>query len=246
MVHIPAGEFIMGSDDVASGGTGDKFTRFTHKPLFVDEHPQRKVFLPAFYLDKYEVTNADYKKFVDEIKLETFPEHWIKGTFPPGKANHPVIYTNWYDAIFYCSSIGKRLPTEKEWEKGARGTEGRKFTWGNEFDEDKGNFGLKRRDTAAVGSFPDDLSPFGTYDTAGNVKEWTSDWYQAYPGSDYQNADFGKKFRVVRGYSYIKFGHYFSKYFVYTTHRFKADPRYATADVGFRCALSTEADLIKK
>ncbi len=218
MVEIPAGEFTMGND------TGDD-----------DEKPAHTVTLEAFEIDLLEVTNADFAKFVEATGYQTEAE---KGgemgwrAYAEGKDNHPVVKVTWNDANAYCQWLGKRLPTEAEWEKAARGTDGRTYPWGNEWDPAKANVKESGfRGTVAVGSFGEGASPYGVLDMAGNVWEWTADWYQAYPGSTYQSEYFGEKFRVTRG------GGWFQEADKVTTfNRSATDPKAANDDLGFRCA----------
>lgn len=145
MVKVPAGEFLYGED-------------------------QEKTETKEFFIDLYPVTNADYKKFVDATGY-TEPASWRKGTWPEGKENHPVVEVNWESASAYAAWAGKRLPTNEEWEKAARGTDGRTWPWGNEFDRDKCN--TFSGDTTPVGQYsPAGDSPYGCQDMAGNVWEW--------------------------------------------------------------------------
>jgi len=145
MVLVPAGEFLY--------GTG----------------PSR-IALPAFYIDRYPVTNAEYKLFVDATRHE-HPAHWRRGMWPEGKANHPVVQVTWESAAKYAEWAGKRLPTDEEWEKAARGTDGRRYPWGNQFWPQLCN--TSSDGTSPVGSYsPAGDSPFGAADMAGNVWEW--------------------------------------------------------------------------
>ena len=217
MVAIPAGEFTMGSD-------------------FEDERPAHKVFVEAFEIDKFEVTHEEFARFVEETGYVTDAEKagdsmtWR--TYAEGKPKHPVVKVSWNDAVAYCEWAGKRLPTEAEWEKAARGTDGRIYPWGDEWDPAKAN--TKEggyRGTTIVGSFPDGASPYGVMDMAGNVAEWVADWYKAYPGSDFTSPYFGEKYRVIRG------GGWFSdKELVRTSARSCSSVDLANDDVGFRCA----------
>lgn len=190
MVLIAAGEFVMGSDN-----------------RLPDEGPQHKVTLPAYLIDVYEVTNEQYKTFIDATGRRS-PSHFRNRTFPPDKAKHPVTEVTWYDADAYCSWAGKRLPTAEEWEKAARGTDGRMFPWGNEFDPNKANTPLRwsrlqqEGDTLPVGSFPEGVSPYGLYDMSGNVWEWTSSWYLAYPGNTHPSENYGEKYKTLKGGSW--------------------------------------------
>ncbi len=165
MVYIPAGEFLMGSDkskdDKAQG----------------DELPQRKVYLDDYWIYKYEVTVAQYRKFCNETKRQ------MPRQMPPAPSwgwqdDHPIVGVTWHGAVAYCEWAGVTLPTEAQWEKAARGTDGRIYPWGDEWVAGKcnsGAAGLNR--TAPVGSYPAGASPYGVMDMAGNVWEWCADWY---------------------------------------------------------------------
>src|SRR3990172_5333488 len=136
MVYIPAGKFIMGSmEDIKNDKSFD--FGFT-KPWIADAVPHREIHLEEYYIDKYEVSNTDYEKFVSATGYKA-PEHWEKNAPQEKIRNHPVTNISWYDALEYCKWKGKRLPTEEEWEKAARGTDGRLYPWGNEFDFNKAN-----------------------------------------------------------------------------------------------------------
>jgi len=219
MIEIPAGPFTMGSD------AGNE-----------DEAPAHEVDLPAFEIDKFEVTNADFAQFAEATGYQTDAEkegrtkNWRDAA--EGKGNHPVVYVSWNDAMAYCQWLGKRLPSEAEWEKAARGTDGRMYPWGNEWDPSKANVkdtGL--RGTVAVGSFGAGASPYGVEDMAGNVWEWTADWYEAYPSSNYQSDYFGQRFRVQRGGGWFETAEW-----VRTTFRNANSEVAANDDLGFRCA----------
>ncbi len=177
MVLIPAGEFLMGSD---GEDTRD------------DEKPVHSVYLDAFYMDKYPVTNAQYKAFVEanpEWSKEGFsPKYqylskvylygWNENIFPSGKGNHPVASVSWYAAMAYAKWAGKRLPTEAEWEKAARGgLVVQKYPWGNSIDSSKANYGKNIRNTTPVDNYP--ANDYGLCDMVGNVYEWCLDGYDA-------------------------------------------------------------------
>lgn len=201
-----------------------------------DEKPAHKVFLATFEIDKFEVTNEQFQTFVEKTGYVTDAEKAGESitwrTYAKGKPNHPVVMVTWNDAVAYCQWLGKRLPTEAEWEKAARGTDGRIYPWGNEWVAGRANTEeAGYRGTTIVGSFPDGASPYGVMDMAGNVAEWTSDWYEAYPGSTFTSAYFGKKYRVIRG------GGWFSEAkLVRTTERSCSSIDLRNDDVGFRCA----------
>ena len=216
MLAIPAGEFTMGSD-------------------VEDERPPHVVFVDGFEIDKLEVTNEDFEKFVAETGHVTDAEQagetsWLY--YARGKPQHPVVKVSWNDANAFCQWAGKRLPTEAEWEKAARGADARSYPWGNQWDAARANAKeAGNRGTTAVGSFPAGASPYGVMDMAGNVAEWTTDWFKAYPGGDFYSPYFGEKYRVIRG------GGWFSdQNLVRTTERSASSMTLANDDVGFRCA----------
>ena len=234
MVLIPAGEFIMGTDKVDTEGKAAEFG--TVKPWYLDEHPKHKVRLETYFIDQHEVTNSQYKEFVEATGSRP-PEDWEGGRIPQGRETYPVTFVNWYDADRFCRWKGKRLPTEAEWEKAARGTDGRDYPWGNEFDPTKANTGdTGIGDLAPVGQFEAGKSPYGAYDMSGNVWEWTADWYKPYPGSDYMSEAYGEKYKILRGSSWGGTGHYTLPYFYRTSYRFYINPEGAFPDAGFRCA----------
>lgn len=233
MVRIPAGEFTMGSE--------------ADDP---DAQPVHQVQLHAFAISRYEVTNAQYAHFLNgthgstdrcaghvclDTKLENPQSHILsrQGRYvvETGYEDHPVTNVSWYGAKAYCEHVGMRLPTEAEWEKAARGTDGRRYPWGDVADPTRLNAAHRRGETAPVGSYPEGVSPYGVHEMAGNVWEWTADWYTAYPGSSYANAFFGKKYKVVRGGSW---NHPDSD--ARAAHRDLAHPARRIHVVGFRCA----------
>ncbi len=180
MVEVPAGEFTMGSE------SGDD-----------DEKPVHTVYLETYYIDKYEITNEQYAEFLndkgnqtegnvtwldieDDDALIEYSSNQFKTK--SGFAKHPVVEVTWYGARAYCEWAGKRLPTEAEWEKAARGTDGRIYPWGDEEPtKELCNFGMNVGDTTPVGKYPKGVSPYGVHDMAGNVWEWTSSHYESYP-----------------------------------------------------------------
>ncbi len=222
MIEIPAGPFTMGS------GSGDP-----------EDSPAHEVDLPGYEIDRFEVTNADFASFVEATGYATDSEQAGKKSWldelSDGKENHPVTRVTWNDAVAFCEWLGKRLPTEPEWEKAARGSAGLAFPWGTDWDPAKANVkatGL--RDTAAVGSFGAGASPYGVEDMVGNVWEWTADWYQAYPGNTTSDPYYGEQCRVTRG------GGWFDDEPQGTAfNRNCAVPDSTTSDeLGFRCARS--------
>jgi formylglycine-generating enzyme required for sulfatase activity len=218
MVEIPAGEFTMGNDG------GDE-----------DEKPAHTVTLETFEMDMFEVTNADFAKFVEATGYQTEAEKAGEAgwrAYAEGKDNHPVVKVSWNDADAYCRWAGKRLPTEAEWEKAAKGEEGFIYPWGNEWDPAKANTKESGfRGTVAVGSFAEGASSYGVLDMAGNVWEWMADWYQPYPNSAYKSDYFGEKFKVTRGGGWFQ-----EENLVTTSNRSATDPSAANDDLGFRCA----------
>ncbi|MBI5197073.1 MAG: formylglycine-generating enzyme family protein [Nitrospirae bacterium] len=234
MIFVPSGPFILGSDKEDKEKRAVEFGSI--KPWYLDEHPQQKIVVQAFYIDQYEVTNAQYLRFIQTTEYFP-PTEWDNGVLPPGRESYPVTGVTWYDTGHYCQWLGKRLPTEMEWEKAARGTDGREFPWGNTFDKKKAQTGYADvKDAVPVGSFEAGKSPYGIYDMAGNTWEWTQDWYQAYPNSSYTDARFGEKFKVIRGGGWGGIGHYALEMYYRSAYRFFADPRASFNDVGFRCA----------
>ena len=201
--------------------------------------PAHEVDLPAFEIDHFELTNDEFAQFAEQTGYLTYAEQNGKKSWrdvAEGRGNHPVVYVTWNDAVAYCEWAGKRLPTEAEWEKAARGDDGRIYPWGNEFVAENGNFyegGV--RGTTAVGSYPAGASPYGVEDMAGNVREWVEDYFLAYPGAA-ADADpfFGEENRVNRG------GGWFDgeEGEVVTTYNRNAGPPDISAndDIGFRCA----------
>ncbi len=193
MVPVRADGFLMGSEDGPD-----------------DERPAGKIFVPEFHIGVYPVTNTEYAEFVNATRRRP-PQHWKDGTIPERLHDHPVVNVSWHDAAAYCkwrsdqSGQAYRLPTEAEWEKAARGTDGRTWPWGNEFDPARCNtLEGGGRGTTSVTQFPTGRSPYGCYDMAGNVWEWTSTLYKPYPykpddGREDPNAE-GP--RVLRGGSW--------------------------------------------
>ena len=228
MVYVPAGKFVMGQD----------WGRWT------DNQPSRKVYLSAYFIDKYEVSVGAYKAYLKEKKKPVpFPlrDHDLGGD------KQPVFKVTWKDASDYCDYYGKRLPTEAEWEKSARGWDRRYFPWGNELPFENGeyraNYDPTMKDgyqyTADVDSFKNGVSPYGAYNMAGNISEWTADWYdpeyyKAGDNKDPRGPAEGEK-KVVRGGGY----HVSYKNLLLTT-RVGANPDTKNNFFGFRCAKSAE------
>jgi formylglycine-generating enzyme required for sulfatase activity len=236
MALIPAGEFIMGSDDVDTSGKSEEFG--FNEPWYLPEHPQHKVHLKAFYIDLYEVNNGKYKAYL--MGTGRVVKNELTKLLQPMQLlvnEHPVRHVTWYDADHYCRSVGKRLPTEAEWEKAARGTEGLEYPWGNDWHADYLNNGGRESQVTPVGSFSQGRSPYGVFDLAGNVMEWVADWYEAYPGSDYQSPKYGQQNKVVRGGGWGGVGHYVIPHYFRGAYRYNFPPDGGYNDVGFRCAM---------
>lgn len=207
MVLIPAGEFIFG----VNGGAPD-------------EAPEQKVYLKAYYIDKLEVTNQQF--------AQIFPGH----VFDPLHADHPVQGVSWRQAVAYAEAVGKRLPTEKEWEKAARGPDGREYPWGSGFDPALCN-AYRGPDSKAtkVAQYRGGASPYGLMDMSGNVYEWTFDWYEPYEGNTEIKAEYGQIYRVLRGGSYQS-----DEYHVRAPRRHFARMDLGRRDYGLRCAMDVE------
>jgi formylglycine-generating enzyme required for sulfatase activity len=250
MVYLPAGEFIMGS----SGDEVDYALQLCNeyygdcqRDWFEDEQPRHTVYLDAFYIDETEVTNAQYQKCVEAGTCDTPEDTTYYDN--PDYAQHPVVFVSWNDADAYCRWAGKRLPTEAEWEKAARGTDGRTYPWGNTFDGSQVNFcdrnceldwkdagaddGYAR--TAPVGNYPDGASPCSALDMAGNAWEWVADWYDSgyYASSPESNPEgpASGDGRVIRGGSWDDNG---ANVRAAGRGRFYPDVSYNS--VGIRCA----------
>ena len=245
MMFIPAGDFYMGSKN-------------RDKDAERDEKPRHIVSVDAFYIDKYEVTNAQYKEFIDanpQWQKDRIPKkyhdgdylkHWDGNDYPPDKGNHPVVYVSWYAAMAYAQWQGKRLPTEAEWEKAARGANYRYIPGMMRLDADKANYGENVGDTTPVGRYP--ANEYGLYDMRGNVWEWcldeyNADFYSISPHhdplaggtvdnivSDFMNV---KSVRVLRGGSWVS-----DAKFVRVSDRTRFTPKNTNKARGFRCVRS--------
>ena len=271
MVLVEGGEFLMGSDksDIENmigilGGS---------KSWYILQLPKNKVELPSFYIDKYEVTNEEFCQFLNDMgthREEGNETPWImisnrtcliyqevSGTYRPkeGYENYPAIMVSWYGAQEYAKWAGKRLPTEAEWEKAARGTKGWVWPWGNTWDRNKCNSWLltkkellqlmpdiyEGRGPLPVGSFPEITSSCGAFDMAGNAAEWCDEWYGMYPGYPYYAGDNYYEFthKVTRGGSWgINMPGGLSCSFRSIHRTFVCD-----AYTGFRCCMDIPVDI---
>jgi formylglycine-generating enzyme required for sulfatase activity len=221
MVGVPAGEFLMGNDEG-----------------YPWEGPVHTVYLDAFYIDKLEVTNAQYRQCVDQGICKDLEKRTSFDN--PAKADHPVINVTWHWAKIYCRWTGKRLPTEAEWEKAARGVDGRMYPWGDEIDCDHAQYKDCGGETIPVGSLPDGASPYGALDMAGNVwewviDEWQEDYYLVSPKENPQGPKNPKnisEIHVFRGGSWSEPGD-----LVRTTYRTWYEPNAQYYNLGFRCVM---------
>lgn len=239
MIVIPGGDFLMGSSD-AHVQEALQLARERHagaiEAWFLDEAPMHTVHLEAYAIDKYPVTNAQFEAFVKATKYEAQGD-W-RSAYTEGKENHPVVLVTWYDACAYAKWAGKRLPTEAEWEKAARGTDGRKYPWGNKWDPIRLNCHESGyRTTTPVGQFPEGASPYGVMDMLGNVWEWTQDNYNPYPDSEFWTDKFGSRYKVFRGGSWNNY-HFNNR----CANRHREISHCSRSSHGFRCARSLTPD----
>jgi formylglycine-generating enzyme required for sulfatase activity len=228
MVYIPAGWFWM--------GCAPKDNQCDN-----DEKPYHRVYLSAYYIDKNDVTADDYAKCVNAGACTVSDTRGNCNYGAPGRENNPINCVTWDQANTYCQWVGKRLPTEAEWEKAARGTHGRIYPWGNAWDCKKSCNSVKpckHESTCPVGSYPKYASPYGVMDMTGNVANWTNDWYDEHyyeksPSKNPQGPDSGKEFVVYGG-----------SWSVCVTHNLRTSdrngiiPLRSSRGIGFRCARS--------
>ncbi len=219
MVLIPAGPFVYGLGERARDSVIDALST-AHLAIFNLEFERHTVELPSFYMDKYEVTNAHYAVFMKETGHRK-PKYWTSRLY--SRPNQPVVGIGWDDAQAYAAWAGKRLPSEEEWEKAARGTDGRIWPWGNEPSSDKYNGSMQGNYAPVeVGSFPQGASPYGVMDMAGNVYEMTT-------------GKWGSTGRAMRGGSYLNAGAYTRTMFRWAPD----DDTSGAAWLGFRCVMDT-------
>ncbi|NIO69816.1 MAG: SUMF1/EgtB/PvdO family nonheme iron enzyme [Anaerolineae bacterium] len=236
LVRIPAGEFLMGTREEDVDAITEKYG--IERKFIEREVPQRKVFVDEFEIGKYPVTNFEYQAFVQDTGHQP-PRHWEGDQYPEGLGDHPVVNVSWHDAVAYCEWLSEktghpyRLPTEAEWEKAARGADGRQFPWGDEWDESRCNTAEGGPGTTTpVGQYsPDGDSPYKVADMAGNVWEWCADWFEFYPGSSFPNKDHGVAFRMLRSGSW-----HLKRVYARCTARLRDYPDNRNDVVGFRCA----------
>ena len=219
-VTIPAGEFVMGSDKKVDSMAYDR------------EMPQFRLHLPEYRIARVPVTNSQYARFAKATGYDA-PQHSAAGRIPDGKEDHPVVYISWNDAIAFCGWAGVQLPSESQWEKAARGTDGRIWPWGNQPpDEKRCNFNRNVGDTTPVGAYPAGASPYGVLDMSGNVWEWCrTKWRDNYEGYAKISLDdlTGGEPRVLRGGSWV-----FNSSDVRAADRYGFEPVNRLSNVGFR------------
>jgi len=232
MVHIPAGVFEMGTNAVRSNEA---------------DRPARSIHTDDFWIDKYPVTNAEYARFVFQKDYRP-PLNWVEGKIPTATEDHPVALVSWYNAKDYCAWAGKRLPEEVEWEKAARGTDARRWPWGNQMDVSRLNTYYKIGRSTSVREFEHGASPYGVMDMAGNISEWVFDVYKPYTDENGKTIDFKARenqftedtgsenversvYRVMRGGSWKS-----DPFSTESYHRNYSLPNMASDFYGFRCA----------
>jgi len=231
VVHVPAGEFLRGSQE-------------RDKRALASEKPQRQIYLDEYWIGKYPVTNAQYAVFV-EVTGRRPPDHWKDGHPPEGRENHPVVNVSWWDAMAYCRWLAEltgkpyRLPTEAQWEKAARGTDGQMYPWGNRWDSRRCNTREAHvGSTTPVGAYsPAGDSPYGCADMVGNVLEWVADWYQEdyYTRSTASENPYGPSsgaVKVLRGGSWTA-----DRWGARCVSRYQGNRKAISAEAGFRCAI---------
>ena len=238
MAHVPDGSYEMGSDQANA-----------------TEFPPHRVSVSSFFMDVYEVTNAQYQRFVLATGHPA-PPNWAGAHYPPGRADHPVTSVSWHDAGAYAAWRGVRLPAETEWEYAARGSDGRMYPWGKSFNGSLAAHGSMSM--VRVGQFPQGVSPFGIHDMAGNASEWTASRFQPYPGfgdyilvSPFSQRSYddqiylasGNPFTeenqsgyVVRGGN-VGYDYGTNGWELGSTRRQYLDPELRRASTGFRCAV---------
>jgi iron(II)-dependent oxidoreductase len=265
MTYIAHGASVMGVDKEEPVDSGKKPTPYDRRmktpwsaEALRDEGPAHMVFLDAYLMDTYEVSNKDYGQFI-KAKGHPAPAYWDDPRL--NKPQQPVVGVNWEDATAFCEYRGKRLPTEAEWEKAARGPQANLYPWGNDFDSAKANYGKNHDATMPVDSYPEGASYYGLYNMAGNVFEWVADWYDpryygklepmvnptgpAKPvwmggtGTYVDRLTVGEK-RVIRGGSWIA-----PEGTVKATHRFWNHPLNNSYGVGLgvRCAKTAPPEI---
>lgn len=221
MIYVPAGTYVVGSSQAEIQQVSTKWN--AKIDMFTDELSQKQVTIPGFYIDTYEVTNAQYYEFVKATRYPP-PPYWSDGFYPAGTEDQPVTFVTWEDAAAYAQWAGKRLPTAEEWEIAARGRTGRLFPWGSSYAKQKVNLNYAESGIAPVGSSPEDVSEIGVYDLGGNVMEWTMTQY-----SDKND------FFVVKGGSWVS-----EPFVARGANNTPSHVEYRLDHLGFRCVKSEE------
>ena len=270
MVLVPAGPFVMGMSEEEAEAA---FRSYGGQRFYYDSAvPRRVVRLASFWIDRTEVTNGTYEAFIratghavpDSTALWAVPYRWKNCAPPAGFGHHPVTLVGFDDARDFCRWRGMDLPTEQQWEKAARGTDGRAYPWGDEYEISRvaaagrrsaapldtidawtewwrtvyrGRMRGKEVGTFPVGSFPSGASPYGALDMAGNVFEWVDAFFDPYAGSTHGHPDFGRGYRVVRGGDW-----YLDRIYQRAVARLRAPSQHKVPTIGFRCACSDATD----
>ena len=252
MIHIPSGHFIFGTNK--KDKIAEALSLGIPKPWYADETPRQKIFLKGFYIDTFEVTNERYKKYVDDLGAVS-PANWENNDFLEGKNKEPVTWVTWFDAANFCQWAKKMLPTEKQWERAAKGTKSNEYPWGNEYQSSIANLSKRagsKNKPVKVGSFPKSVSKEGVHDLVGNVWEWVADDYRPYKGSTYKNNYYDSGYKILRGHSASDIGHFPGamyanaiKMFARSGYRQFANPDEPGPDVGFRCVSENKPSPIK-
>ena len=246
VILIPPGAFIMGTDIEPFYGTALERSRYAK----LDESPIHAVTLAPYFIDRCPVTNAQYECFTQSTEYSP-PAHWNGKKCRTEAAKLPVVGVNWHDAAAYAQWAGKRLPTEAEWEKAARGVDGRIYPWGDDFEpSDSVGAGNSVESNAnnsrtaqlltdhltPVGSRPEVSSPYGVDDMVGNVWEWTADSFRPYNGNRHRGRGYGANQKVLRGGSWLEVRDQTAEQYFRCANRLHAPQDYTANNIGFRCA----------
>ena len=262
-VIIPPSAFIMGTDIEPFYGTILPQSEYAN----YNEAPMHVVYLGPYGIGRYPVTNAQYAIFVNATGHPA-PTDWKNGKVARGKENLPVVHVNWYDANAYAEWAGGRLPSEAEWEKAARGADGRIYPWGNDFfnnpspdraaGETKGRIGdanttaqasdmaqILTDEPTPVGARPLAASPYGVHEVAGNVWEWTSDRFRPYSQSSHVDRSYGEEHKVLRGGSWLEVRDETAQRYFRSANRFHTPPDYIASNIGFRCVRDVSPEEVR-
>jgi len=246
MVYVPAGNFIMGATAEDALAECQKYRSDCQLNSFINEQPPHQVYLDSFWIDRTDITNKMYALCVNVgvCKSPTNTSSYTRSSYYGNSThdNYPVVYVDWNMAKAYCEWVGRELPTEAQWEKAARGTDGRVYPWGNSIDCSLSNYWGKSNgcvgDTTEVGKYPNGASPYGALDMAGNVWQWVADWYDPnyYNNSPLSNplGPASGTFRVLRGSSWNNDSNTYAR----SAGRGWMWPAAPSYNYGFRCAIS--------